>query len=387
MGKSPLILAALAVDAVPRIGFTRIGQIQQVGGLLRMGILGNDGRDYEVLYPANGSGNTELAAEVSVLSLLRAANFSFEVPEVAGQGLDATQTPIAVVSRVIGDAPQAHKLSAGLFTESMAAALAEIHSLPISYFSDAGIPEFDTASLLHSRVAELDLMASTGRVPAALLGRWESAMEDVTLFRFQPTVIHGSMSDQSIRLAGGREGGRLVGLTDWAGLRIADPAEDFWWLVGGTLPETHSDLVENYRARRGAADDNILRRATLYSELQLGRWLLYCLDIGSEEEIARAEDGLTELVEDLEAGNLLDLTATHKLRVSASNERVVAETWLGEGEQGAQTAPSFIADSATEVLSRYEPPTDELVTEQPNRIAKPRRTRDSQELMGLEELF
>lgn len=388
MGKSPLILAALAVDAVPRIGFSRIGQVQQVGGLLRMGILGNDGRDYEVLYPANGSGNSELASEVSVLNLLRGAQFGFEVPEVAGQGIDAEQVPIAVVTRVLGDAPQAHRLMAGMFTEKMASALAEIHSLPVSYFSDAGIPEFDTASILHSRVAELDVMAGTGRVPAALLGRWESAMEDVTLFRFQPTVVHGSISDQSIRLAGGREGSRLIGLTDWAGLRIADPAEDFWWLVGGTVPETHNDLVENYRARREGADENIIRRATLYAELQQGRWLLYCLELGLEDEIARAEDGLTELVEDLEAGNLLDLSAAKRMRVSAANERVVAETWLAEEADGKVTTPSFIADSATEVLAQYEVSATETMGDaQPKRTPKPRRTNERAETMGLEELF
>ena len=371
---------------MPRIGFNRIGQVEQLGGLLRMGILGNDGRDYEVLYPASGAGKAELATEVSVLNLLRAAQFGFEVPEVAGQGVDSDQTPIAVVSRVLGDAPVAHKLAAGAFTESMGQALSEIHSLPTSYFGDAGIPEFDSASVLHTRVAELDLMASTGRVPAALLGRWESAMEDITLFRFQPTVVHGSISDRSIRLAGGREGHRLIGLTDWSGLRIADPAEDFWWLVGGTVPETHQDLVENYRARRAAADENILRRATLYSELQQGRWLLYCLESGSADDVARAEDGLTELVEDLEAGNLIDLTASHRMRVSSANERVVAETWLGEGVRDTPTSPSFIADAATEVLSQYESAPPETHDE-PKRNAKPKRSSERMESMGLEELF
>lgn len=386
MGKSPLILAALAVDAVPRVGFQRLGAVERVGGLLRMGILGNDGRDYEVLYPADASGNTELATEVSVLNLLRAAQFSFEVPEVAGQGVDASQTPIAVVSRVLGGTPQPNRLSAGAFTESMANALAEIHSLPVSYFSEAGVPEFDAATMLHSRVAELDRMASTGRIPAALLGRWESAMEDVTLFRFQPTVLHGSISDQAIRVAGGRDGGHLVGLTDWAALRIADPAEDFWWLVGGTVPETHNDLVENYRSHREHADENILRRATLYAELQQGRWLLYCLEMGNADEVAGAEDSLTELVEDLEAGNLLDLSATKRIRVSAANERVVAETWIEDQPATDTATPNFIADAAAEVLSQYETHLEEAPA--PKRFStKPRRTKDQVENLGLEELF
>lgn len=353
MGKSPLILAALAADAVPRIGFNRVGQVRRTGNLFRMEILGNDGRDYEVLYPANPAGNAEMAGEVGVLTLIKGARFDFQVPEVMGQTMASGQIPVAVVSRVLGEVPQAHKLLAGAFTESTAAALAQLHSMPTSYFADAGVPDFDTASLLHSRVAELDRMASTGRVPAALLGRWEAAMEDVTLFRFNPTVVHGSISDAALRLSGSRDGNRLLGVTDWSGLRIADPAEDFWWLVGGTLPETHQDLVANYRSRRAGADENILRRAALYSELQQGRWLLYCLELGQEDEIARAEEGLSELRDDLEAGNLIDLTGDNRPRVSAASERAVSATWLSDSNAGSP-APSFLAEAATEVLAHYE---------------------------------
>lgn len=386
MGKSPLILAALAADAVPRLGFSRLGQLHRLGNLLRQELLGNDNRDYEVLYPATPAGKSELAAEVNVLTLLKGAQFDFEIPSMLGQTLDQQRNPVAVLSRVLGEFPQPHKLVPGPFTESFAIALAQIHSLPTSYFSDAGLPEFDSATILHSRVAELDQMASTGRVPAALLGRWERAMEDVTLFRFHPTVIHGSISDAAIRVSGGREGSRLLGLTDWSGLRIADPAEDFWWIAGGTILETAQDLTARYQAIRQAADVNILRRAMLYSELQLGRWLLYCLQQGAEDEIAQAEDGLSELRDEFEAGNLLELSASHATRVSTAGAQAISDTWLNDSPNTGQNL-GIIQEAATVVLAESQSPVG--FTDEPKNTRKQKPKRDNAPLdsVDLEELF
>lgn len=386
MGKSPLILAALAADAVPRLGFQRLGQLHRVGNLLRQELLGNDNRDYEVLYPATPAGKSELASEVNVLTLLKGAQFDFEIPMLLGQTLDQDQNPAAVVSRVLGEFPQPHKLVPGPFTESFASALAQIHSLPTSYFSDAGLPEFDAATILHSRVAELDQMASTGRVPAALLGRWENAMEDVTLFRFHPTVIHGSISDAAIRVSGPREGSRLLGLTDWSGLRIADPAEDFWWIAGGAILETAQDLTTRYQAIRQPADVNILRRGMLYSELQLGRWLLYCIEQKDEGEIARAEDGLSELREELENGNLLELSASQSHRVSAAGAKAISDTWLNDAPNTG-TNLGIIAEAAVTVLADSQTQSGPSDQERGFKRQKPKRDNPPQDSVDLEELF
>jgi hypothetical protein len=78
----------------------------------------------------------------------------------------------------------------------------------------------------------------------------------------------------------------------------------------GALANTQDDTLLNYRAGKSDADENLLQRATLYSELEIGSWLLHCLELGNPVEIAAAEDLLGDLRQELEAGSLRDLRAT-----------------------------------------------------------------------------
>jgi hypothetical protein len=74
----------------------------------------------------------------------------------------------------------------------------------------------------------------------------------------------------------------------------------------------------HYRAARPSADENFAQRAMLYSELELGTWLLHCLAVGDAEQIKQAEELLAELKDNLEAGNLKDLTATSFVGLAAA---------------------------------------------------------------------
>ena len=51
-----------------------------------------------------------------------------------------------------------------------------------------GCRRYDADAYRTRRLAELDRAAETGRVPTTLLTRWETALEDVTLWRFAPTA-------------------------------------------------------------------------------------------------------------------------------------------------------------------------------------------------------
>jgi macrolide phosphotransferase len=316
VGRPALILAALAADAVPGKNFRHFQKPEGQTDLEILRLWDDQDDSYELKAPANSAGERELAIELSVLNALKpsASELPFEIPELIGQTTDAKGQRISVFTLLGGTEPDLAKFGPGDFSRTFAAALAALHSLDHSQISEAGLPEYVATQILHQKVNELDRVAGTGRIPSALLQRWEQALEDVGLFRFHPTVTHGSISQETV-LA---EGQRVVGLTGWNSLAISDPAEDFRWLIGGALNSTAEDAILNYRALRPQADENIAQRALLYSELELGSWLAHCVEQGDEKQISQAEDMIEDLRTQLEAGTLKDIRASSFIGLNTS---------------------------------------------------------------------
>ncbi len=67
--------------------------------------------------------------------------------------------------------------------------------------------------------------------------RWERALEDVSLWRFAPTPVHGDLTgDQVLAVFEDEEDsstGRIRAVTGWEDAKVADPADDFAALVTG----------------------------------------------------------------------------------------------------------------------------------------------------------
>jgi macrolide phosphotransferase len=367
MGRPALILAALAADAAPGKNFRGLRKLDLSDNLDAVLLQTADGENFTFKIPANPQGESELAVERTVLRALTssAAQLPFEIASEAGATRDSLGNLGVIFTSVNGDEPDLTKLPPGAFSKTLADALAAIHSLDVSVVKEAGLPEYDSSTLLHQRVAELDRIAALGRVPAALLSRWEAALEDVGMFRYHPTVIHGGLAKEHLKL----DGQRLVGMTGFENLRISDPAEDLSWIVGAGLPSTVEDALLHYRAAKPSADENLIQRATLYSELELGSWLAHCVEQGDEEAIAQAEDLISELRDQLEAGSLKTLRAASFVGLVAgatilpeitSSMPVVAETFDSIAAESESSEESFLEDEAFAERSAEEPATESL---------------------------
>lgn len=308
MGRSALILAALAADAASGYNFRQVRPGVERKGIDSLQLWDESANSFELKVPSSPNGERDLAVELRVLKVLtpHATNFPFDLPHKIGESVDQDGTKAYLFTLLGGSEPDLSRLNPGLFSTSLGQALAAIHSLPPAVVRDAGLPDFDSASVLNTKVDELDRIAATGRVPSELLSRWEAALEDVALFRFHPTVVHGAVNSDSLLLSGQQ----VVGITGWSNLKVADPAEDFSWLLTGGLPATIDDVFLNYRAARLGTDENLMQRAALYSELSIGNWLVYCVQSGDAQLIEDAEAIVDDLRIDLEAGNLRDLKAS-----------------------------------------------------------------------------
>jgi aminoglycoside phosphotransferase (APT) family kinase protein len=353
-----LILAALAADAAPGKNFRAYKKLESRNGVEQLELHDELGFGFIFKIPAKPQFEASLALERAVVRALAGnkAQLPFEVREEVGTTRDETGIGGAIFTTISGNEPDLAKLAPGGFSKTLADAIAAIHQLDTSVVRSAGLPEYSSADVLHAKVAELDKIAATGKVAPELLSRWEQALEDVSLFRFHPTVVHGAISKDAVLL----DGQRVVGMTDFD-LKVSDPAEDLAWIVGGGLQSTIEDTLLHYRAARPAADENLIQRAALYSELELGSWLVYCLEQGEESAIKQAESLIEDLKEQLSAGTLRDLRASSFAGIAAGTALIseittpVQQVVLPQESDPIDSADAPVEEAGLEFLADSEP--------------------------------
>ncbi|GMA32127.1 hypothetical protein GCM10025875_21190 [Litorihabitans aurantiacus] len=170
--------------------------------------------------------------------------------------------------------------------------IAALHELDTATVTDTGLPGYTGEECRTRLLAELDLMAQTGRVAPEVLRRWEEALEDVRAWRFRPTFVHGDLSPE--RVLSDRE--RVLAVTDFTSAHVGDPAADLAWLIAAAPEDALESVLESYAMHRAeGAGSMLLARAQLLSEMALGRWLLHGLRTGDSLVIDEAEAMLADL--------------------------------------------------------------------------------------------
>ncbi len=289
-------------------------------------ITGRDGRHWIIRVPRNPRAEAEQSADLVALRALSAgvrARLPFGVSAFAGQvPLDGTRA--IVYEFVYGGKVPLGSYTAGpdSLAASIGRAIAAIHALPTSFVTDAGLPTLSAGECLRASVTTMDRAAATGLVPAVLLGRWERAAEDAKLWQFQPTVINGALSADSILSVDGA----VTGILGWHELRVGDPARDLQWVLGSRSDAVIESAFDAYSRTIGAGDRQIRQRATLYAELEVALWLLH----GTQQRD-------TEIVDD----------AVRMLTGLAENVRNDVMNPIG-----AQTMPTMAVDEVEEFLAR-----------------------------------
>lgn len=343
-----MILAALAADAAPGKNFTNYRLDASNPHIEQLQLWDKSGDSFILKSPRNSTGERELALELEGLRAVSMSKESlpFEIPVLVGQTRDLEGAKAVLLSLLGGERPDLSRYTPGKFSQSIAAVLAAIHSIDPSFVKDAGLPEYQSSDAVHQRVAEVDSIAATGRVAPQLLSRWEKALEDVALFRFHPVVTHGAINQDSLVVSNQE----VIGVSGWNSLSITDPAEDLRWLAGGALATTFEDTVLHYRANLPTADENLALRAQLYSELELGNWLVHCLAHEDQTEVARAEDLLNELRDQLDAGGLPALRAASFAGLATAGATMATQNFDFEPAVVEEIADELPANSTEEEL-------------------------------------
>ena len=297
--RSPLALAALAGVAVPGLDPARLALPQKESGSLHIvGVIDTKGRHWEVLEAHDDTTGANLDAEAEVLRrigrIVDDGRLTFNVPRVAGT-LRSEEAHIQVRTHLEGRPVDVASLHPGPgLSAGVGRALGELHELPTSVISEAGMPVYDSQEVRDRWLSLMDDAAGTGKVPPDLLSRWETALEDSTLWRFRPVVVHGDLDAENVLTAGGA----VVAMRGLSQAHVGDPAEDMAWIYA-TVPVDCLDSIEGAYdlARSEGVDKHLRDRAELVSELSLARWLLHGVRADRDKIVQDAVDMLADLAD------------------------------------------------------------------------------------------
>ena len=301
MRRKPIELAAVATAAVPGLTPTAVSSAPDDPADFDAALLlDSEGKRWRVRSPRHAEASARLETEFLVLRAFAPgirAELPFLMPTVAGT-VRQGQLSTFVYSHLAGATRSLDDLSSGspAVAREIGAALAAIHDLPRSIVSNADLPSYTPNEFRQRRLNELDQAATTGKIPPLLLRRWEHAMEDVSLWRFNPCVVHGDLHEDNLLV----DGDRVTAVTGWTDLRIGDPADDMAWLVASNEQDFVNAVLDHYTSsRRDVPDAHLLRRAALSAEFALAQYLVKGMAAGNQDMIDEAESMLATLADDV----------------------------------------------------------------------------------------
>lgn len=280
MARSPFTLAAAVTAALP--GAEVVGaRTLTAGGDGRfdsaVATLA-DGRELAIRVGDDDETSRELASESLALRALTAgarAMLPFRAPEYCGETLLAEGRAL-VAELLPGFQIEASHVPGGRgAAESIGASIAAVHALPASVVRGAGLTA-RSAEESRDEVRQLvDRAAATGRVPARLTVRWREAVSDDDLWRFESAVTLGGVQATSFLFEDDPDQGPVVvGLLNWNGLSLGDPAVDLAWL--SSAPDAAGSVHASYAEASDRAPDAALAvRGRLLAELEFARWLVH----------------------------------------------------------------------------------------------------------------
>ncbi|MDN5797242.1 MAG: phosphotransferase [Intrasporangium sp.] len=283
MSRSALRLAALASSAVPGLDPVSVtGVPVGLGDLYEVAFV-TDSQDRRWVARAGRTAAADtLLEDVGGLMSLLAHRLEIALPVIRGVSVGRAGRAV-VHARVPGQPLRFAALPPGVpLAAGVGRTLAHIHNIELAVFEEAGRPSYDAESHRRRMLSELDRASASGHVPSGLLSRWEYRLEDISLWRFAPTPVHGAYTGSHVLASfddpDDAGSGRVRGVIGWEQARVADPADDLAELVRRAHPAALDTVLEAYtQSRIERPDANLMARARLAAEMSLVHRLLAAL--------------------------------------------------------------------------------------------------------------
>lgn len=346
--RTPAQLAALASAAVPGLNPVAAGPfpVDQGAAIDAALVEDTEGRSWIVRASASAAAAVELNAGAAVARIV-AKRLPVSVPVPRGSIGTADGGRALVHTAIPG---RGLKLAAIEPDFAIATALgqliATIHDQDPALFEDAGLESYTPDEYRQRRLTDLDRAASTGRVPANLLTRWEAALENVALWQFASATLHGGLEGRHVLVTLDDEGEATIrGVVGWRRAKVADPADDFAAIVREVAPPAVVAIARAYaRARATRPDRHLLTRATLVAELGYVTDLFDALAAGYPQVVEDATDRLRQLADAVHDTELMPsgppAGAPAAAPSDASPDATTAEVPVSPAQEGEPPAES-----------------------------------------------
>jgi macrolide phosphotransferase len=298
MARSHLTLAALATAAVADLDVRQATPHGSIGSgdFDSARLVGARGEKWIIRVPRTQRAEAQQSADLVAIRALSTgvrSRLTFSAPTYRGQA-PFHDTRAIVYDYLDGEPLRVGDVMAGTgLPSAVGAAIAAVHMLPTSFVTDAGLTSHTPFEAMRSSASVVDRAAATGLLPAALLERWEGAIQDSQLWQFQPTVINGSLEAESFLVGDDR----VTAVLGWHDLQVGDPARDLAWVLGAPTPDSVDSVFDAYNAARGTSERSLRHRATLYHELDLARYLLHGTHTKNTEIVDDAIGMMSRLVD------------------------------------------------------------------------------------------
>jgi macrolide phosphotransferase len=295
---SPLALAAYATAAVPGLEVVSLCEpYDNDGSMARQGIVDSQGNHWVVCTPLTDQAGAGVQAQMTLLRLLHRARekgfLPFDVPLPVVNKRQSHDLRVLVHPEIRGDSGSWESMAASpMVTASMGRAIAALHELPEDVIEFTGLPIYSVAEIRKRLLSLLDEAAAATPLPPNLYDRWEAALDDVSLLRFQTVPVHGDLGPDSFICSGGV----VSAMSAFASAHMGDPAEDLAWIMTCPVEGVRDSFLDSYRSSRtGLEDLHLVSRAQLWSELAILRWLLHGVRNEDDEIIQDAKSMLADL--------------------------------------------------------------------------------------------
>ncbi len=301
--RSATFLAALASAALPGLDPVRVQAVRRrPGDLFELAFVEDSEERRWVIQAPRTPVAGALLDDITDLSALLGRRLDLAVPMVKGQVV-VPEGRAVVYPRLPGRPLDFASLPEGLgLAADLGRAIAHVHNIEVDLFEEAGRPTYDAEATRARLLSDLDRAAATGHVPTGLLSRWEHALEDVSLWRFVPTPVHGQLVGANVLASfedeDDADSGRIRAVTGWEESHVGDPADDFAELAAHASEGALESVLAAYAPSRiDRPDPHLVQRARLSAQLRLIRTLLRAVAADERELTNQAAADLRALEE------------------------------------------------------------------------------------------